>query len=60
MFEEYPDVLNFEQFRKSLGLGRNKAYELLHNKEIQHFRIGSYYKIPKIAVVNYINQQMEI
>lgn len=59
MFEEYPDIMNFDQFRKSLGIGKNTAYYLLKTNQIQHFTIGNSYKIPKLCVENYINQQVD-
>ena len=43
MFEKYPDILNFNQFRECLGIGKNKAYELLQQDEVLHFRIGLNY-----------------
>ena len=51
--------MDFNQFRKALGVGKNKAYSLLQTNEIQHFTIGTNYKIPKMCVVNYINQQLD-
>lgn len=59
MFENYPDILNFKQFREALAVGKNKAYQLLKNGEVKHFKIGNTYKIPKIALINYINQQIK-
>lgn len=58
MLQEYPDIMNFNQFKDSLGIGKNKAYELLKSDEIKHFRIGINYKIPKQAVLNYIENQI--
>lgn len=37
-----------------LGIGRNRAYELLHNGTIKGFRIGSTWKVSKAAVDQYI------
>mgnify|MGYP000886959127 FL=1 len=58
MFEKYPDILNFNQFRECLGIGKNKAYELLQQDEVLHFRIGLNYKIPKMSVINYVKNQL--
>jgi len=59
VFSEYPDIMNFNQFRKALNIGKNTAYNLLKSKEIQYFLIGKNYKIPKMAVINYVNQKLK-
>jgi excisionase family DNA binding protein len=58
MFENYNDMVNLEDLQKMLGIGKNKAYELLKNKEIENFKIGREYKIPKVAIINYINSKI--
>lgn len=37
-----------------LGIGRNRAYELLHQGIINGFRIGSTWRVSKAAVDQYI------
>lgn len=37
-----------------LGVGKNRAYELLNSGEIKGFRIGSIWKVTKTAVDQYI------
>ena len=37
-----------------LGIGRNRAYELLNNGIIHGFRIGATWKVSKAAVDQYI------
>lgn len=59
MLREYPDILNFTDFKEVLGIGKNKAYELLASKAIEHFRIGTNYKIPKKSVLNYIQNEID-
>ena len=59
MFKEYPDILNFKDLRKALGISKNKAYELLNNKTIEYFRIGTNYKIPKKSIINYIEKEID-
>ena len=39
-----------------LGIGRNRAYDLLRNNIIKEFRIGNTWKVSKIAVDQYILQ----
>lgn len=39
-----------------LGIGRNMAYQLLNNGTIKGFRIGTQWKVSKLAVDHYILQ----
>lgn len=39
-----------------LGIGRNRAYQLLNNGTIKGFRIGTQWKVSKQAVDLYIAQ----
>ena len=43
--------------RQALGIGRAGAYKLLEAGKIQSFKIGNTYKIPKSALIDYVNQQ---
>ena len=55
MFTEYPDVVNIEQMRKMLGcIGLTLAYKLLQEKVIHNIKIGREYKIPKVAIIEYL------
>ncbi len=40
-----------------LGIGRNRAYNLLKDGVIKGFRIGSTWKVSKEAVERYIREQ---
>ena len=55
MFKEYPDAVNFEQFRNMLGLGRNCAYDLLRSGEIPCRRNGNLYieQIDERVITNF-------
>lgn len=57
LFADYPDVLNIKDLRQALGIGRIGAYKLLEAGEIQSFKIGNAYKIPKSALIDYMNRQ---
>lgn len=54
MFNEYNDLLNVEELCDILGIGKNVAYDILNNGEIKAFRTGRIWKIPKVAVEEYI------
>lgn len=57
MFNNYPDIVNFNQMREMLGnIGPTLAYKLLRNGTIKSIKVGRAYKIPKINIINYLIQ----
>ena len=40
-----------------LGIGKNTAYQLLNDQEIDAFKVGTVWKIPKKSVEEYINRK---
>lgn len=57
MLNQYNDILTIEELCEVLMIGRNQAYKLLNSQELQGFRIGKVWKIPKISVEKYILEQ---
>lgn len=60
IFHDYPDIVNIKDLQKMLGIGRNKAYELLKTNQIQSIKIGRDYKIPKVYVIEYLIKKFDI
>ncbi len=54
LFQQYPEVLNTKQHQDALGIGRAGVLKLLANGKIESFKIGGAYKIPRTALVKYI------
>ena len=54
MFEKIPDILTFNECKNLLKVGKNTLLDLLHSGQIEAFRIGNRWKIPKSAVIEYI------
>lgn len=54
MLEQYNDVLTIEELCEVLMIGRNRAYELLKTGQLRGFQIGRIWKIPKIALEDYL------
>ena len=54
MLEQTPDILTFQECQELLKVGKNTLLDLLHNNDIEAFKIGSRWKIPKTAVLEYI------
>ena len=54
MFEENPDVLTVEEACEALRIGENAMYELLGSGKLKGYRNGRVWRIPKVAVRDYI------
>ena len=52
MLEQTPDILTFQECQELLKVGKNTLLDLLHNNDIEAFKIGSRWKIPKAAVLD--------
>ena len=55
LFERYPDVMTVHQAREALGVGRTGVYKLIDQGLLKCFKIGNAYKIPKSALIEYVN-----
>ena len=55
LFERYPDVMTVHQAREALGVGRTGVCKLIDQGLLKCFKIGNAYKIPKTALIEYIN-----
>ena len=54
MFEEYGDMITIDDLCEILQIGYNTAYSLLNTGAIKGFKIGRIWKIPRLAVEDYI------
>ena len=54
-FRDYPDIVSVKQLQEMLHIGKNRALELLHSRQISYIRIGYVFKIPKMNVIEFIN-----
>ena len=54
MFDDFPDILSVKDLMNALDIGRNKAYNLLQTNQIKCIRIGTTYKVPKTALIEYV------
>lgn len=60
MNNEPAELITFEELCSILSIGRNTAYKLLKENKIKAFRIGRIWKIPKIAVDDFILTQSHL
>ena len=59
MLSEYPDVLTTEEACEALRCGYNILYSLLQS-ELEAYRLGRVWRIPKQAVIEYILFQAKL
>lgn len=60
MFNNYEELLTIEELCEALYIGRNTAYALLNQGKIKAFKIGRTWKIPRIALEEYIIESAKI
>ena len=60
MFENYDDILTVEEACEALKIGYNAMYELLKAGELKGYRNGRVWRIPKAALVEYIQHSSKL
>ncbi len=55
--QKYPDVLTVKQAQTALGIGRISVYNLIESGQLQAFRIGRAYKIPKKSLIIFLTER---
>ena len=58
--EEYPEILEVDDFCQILRIGKNSAYKILESRAIPAFRIGSSWKITKSAMIDFLNNPIDL
>lgn len=53
------EIMKFEEVMEYLNIGKNTLYRLLNNGEINAFKIGKVWKIPKESVEDYIEKKLQ-
>ena len=54
MFERVPEIMAFKECQKLLKVGKNTLLDLIHNGEIEAFKIGNRWKIPRNCVLEFL------
>ena len=60
MLEEYPDILTVEEACEALRMGYNAMYDLLNSGKLKGFRNGRVWRIPKLAIKEYLLESARI
>lgn len=58
--DDFSILMTVPELAEYLGIGRNRAYDLLRNGNIKGFRIGYTWKVSKAAVSQYIKEKSGI
>ena len=53
--DDLPVTLRVEELMPILGIGRNTAYELIRSGQIRSIRIGRQIRIPRDALLEFLN-----
>jgi excisionase family DNA binding protein len=54
MYEQIPEIMTLKECQDLLKIGKNTMLELLHNRQIDGFKIGNRWKIPKESAVEFL------
>ena len=57
MYSYIPEIMMFKECREFLKVGKNTLLDLIHNREIEAFKIGNRWKIPRESVEEFIRNQ---
>ncbi len=57
MLEHYDDILSVDESCEILKIGKGALYSLLQSGQLKGFRNGRVWRIPKIAIQEYILSQ---
>jgi excisionase family DNA binding protein len=52
--KDLPDLLTVEELSEALGISTKTCYSLLKQEKIKHIRVGRFFRIPKINLLEYI------
>ncbi len=60
MLDNYHDILTVDELMEILFISRNTAYSLLRNGSIHAIKVGKNWRIPKVAVEEYVNEKSSL
>lgn len=58
MHQNSLELFTFQECREFLKIGKNTLLDLIHTGQIEAFKIGTRWKIPKAAVLEYIKNKL--
>lgn len=58
MFDKFDDILTIDDLAEALKIGTCKAYSLVKSGDIHAYKEGKDWKIPKVALIEYITKRI--
>lgn len=59
MYNDYAEILMLEDVCEVLRIGKNKAYEILHQNLLKGYREGRIWKVPRESIHEYIRSMQQ-
>lgn len=60
MLDGYDDILTVEEACEALKLGYNSVYQLLNSGTLKGYRYGRVWRIPKLAIREFILERAKL
>ncbi len=60
MFENYNDIMTASEVAKEMHVSRNHIYDLLKEGQLHGHQEGRVWKIPKIALIDYVMSKGQV
>ena len=57
MYKNIPEIMTFKECQQLLKIGKNTLLNLIHNGELDAFKIGNRWKITQETVVEFVKHQ---
>lgn len=57
MYLYIPEIMTFKECKDVLKVGKNTLLDLIHNRELDAFKIGNRWKITRESVEEFIRQR---
>ena len=57
MYLDIPEIMTFNECKDILKVGKNTLLDLIHNRELDAFKIGNRWKITRESVEEFIRHR---
>jgi excisionase family DNA binding protein len=57
MYLDIPEIMTFKECKDILKVGKNTLLDLIHNRELDAFKIGNRWKITRESVEEFIRHR---
>ena len=57
MYMNIPEIMTFNECKEILKIGKNTLLDLIHNGELDAFKVGNRWKITRESVEEFVRQR---